>query len=72
MMSDDHDAGHAGRVAGVRGIPRLQLQQPELPDRAILPEPCGNMEKVHAIERELFFLSVYFYKQLENLTILYI
>ncbi len=29
---DDHDAGHAGGIARVHGIPRLRLQQPELPD----------------------------------------
>ncbi len=29
---DDHDAGHAGRVAGVCGVSRLRLQQPELSD----------------------------------------
>jgi hypothetical protein len=32
---DDHDDAHAGRTAGVCGIPRLRLQQPELPDRAV-------------------------------------
>jgi hypothetical protein len=42
---DDHDAAHVGRAAGVRGVLRLRLQQPELPDRAVLAARPGTLRQ---------------------------
>ncbi len=53
----DHDACPVGQDAGERSLPGVRLQQPGHPDRAELPATsgaCSNMQKVHAIERELY------------------
>jgi hypothetical protein len=37
------------------GLPDCNNQSSQIEQYSLLdPEPCGNMEKVHAIERELY------------------
>ncbi len=43
--NDDHDAVHVGGAAGVRGVSRLRLQQPELPDRTVLAARPGALRQ---------------------------